>query len=95
MFDRGVDLVTPFCMMQTYEGFVDEHIGIHLNQAKVANEILYPDAKVRADLKIDSKAHTKLDLSSETPLYAEIRDRHFDFAGKFLNAKLTEIKELE
>jgi hypothetical protein len=28
ILDRSIDLVTPFCVQQTYEGMIDEHIGI-------------------------------------------------------------------
>ena len=88
MFDRKVDLVTPFCMMQTFEGFMDEHIGIHMTKVKISNSVIYPDAKVREELKINEKDDTDLDLTSETPLYADIRDKHFDLAGRYLGTKL-------
>jgi len=28
MMDRSVDLVSPFCVQQTYEGQIDENFGI-------------------------------------------------------------------
>lgn len=28
MFDRDIDTITPFCVMQTFEGFLDENVGI-------------------------------------------------------------------
>ena len=88
MFDRKVDLISPLCMMQTFEGFMDEHIGIHMTKVKVANSVIYPDPKVREELKIDEKESQDLELTSELPLYADIRDKHFDLAGRYLGMKL-------
>ena len=35
MFDRSVDLVTPFCVQQTYEGQLDEYYDIQCNFIQV------------------------------------------------------------
>ena len=94
MFDRKIDLISPLCMMQTFEGFIDEHIGIKMTKVKVDNTIIYPDASIREELKINENDSTDLDMTSETPLYADIRDKHFDFAGGYLAEKLNEINQL-
>ena len=73
---------------------MDEHIGIHMTKVKISNSVIYPDAKVREELKINEKDDTDLDLTSETPLYADIRDKHFDLAGRYLGTKLQEITQL-
>ena len=92
MFDRDVDTITPFCVMQTFEGFLDENVGIKTCQTKVKNGILYPDPAVREELKVKEDDYTEIELTSETPLYEAIRDKHFDQAGPYLNDRLREIQ---
>ena len=52
MFDRDVDLISPFCINQTYEGLLDEFFDIKTCSITVDNEIVYPDETVRAELKL-------------------------------------------
>ena len=40
MLDRTIDLVSPFCQQQTYEGQVDETFGIHTSNVEIGCEIL-------------------------------------------------------
>lgn len=56
--------------------------------------MLYPSAEVREELKKDEHGSTDIELTSETPLYAEIRDKHFDMAGPYLNTQLREIQAI-
>lgn len=94
MFDRDIDTITPFCVMQTFEGFLDENVGIKTCQTTVKNSVLYPDPKVREELKKDEHGVTEIELTSETPLYVDIRDKHFDMAGPYLNQQLREIQAI-
>ena len=73
---------------------MDEHIGIHMTKVKVANSVIQPDPKVREEEKLDEKGSQDLELTSEMPLYADIRDKHFDLAGGYLAMKLKEITQL-
>jgi len=50
MFDRDIDVVSPFCVNQTYEGLLDEFYGISTSTISVDNKIVYPDEKVRKEL---------------------------------------------
>jgi Sec1 family len=52
MFDRDVDIISPFCYNQTYEGLIDEYFGIKTCSISVENKILHPDEKVREELKV-------------------------------------------
>jgi len=47
MFDRDVDVVSPFCTSQNYEGLIDEFFGIKTCSLSVSNMVVYPEAKVR------------------------------------------------
>lgn len=85
MFDRSVDLVSPFYIMQTFEGFMDENVGIETCKVKVDNTILYPDPKVREELKVPENQATELELTSDTIIYDQVRDKHFDGVGPFIN----------
>lgn len=40
MLDRDVDLVSPFCIQQTYEGQVDESIGLSMGKALLDRKII-------------------------------------------------------
>ena len=44
MLDRSVDLITPFCINQTYEGLLDETFGISTGSITVETAIVKPEA---------------------------------------------------
>jgi hypothetical protein len=52
MFDRDIDVVSPFCVNQNYEGLLDEFFGIRTCTIAVDNNIVYPEEKVRKELKL-------------------------------------------
>ena len=41
ILDRSVDFITPLCSQYTYEGMIDEFIGINYNVIKNWNVILF------------------------------------------------------
>jgi hypothetical protein len=84
MIDRSVDFITPFCSQYTYEGLIDEYIGINFNVAKIKPEIL----------EKEDKNDIKVELSSKDKFYSKIRDAHFDHLRNFLPNKLEEIKKI-
>lgn len=43
MIDRDIDLVSPFCVNQTYEGLLDEFFGIKTCSITVDTTIIKPD----------------------------------------------------
>ena len=92
MFDRSVDLVSPFCRGQNFEAFMDENIGIECTKVSIDNTVLYPDPDVREELKVKENDKTELELTSEEPMYDHIKDKHFDYAGPYLNSQLKEIQ---
>ena len=44
MLDRNVDLITPFCINQTYEGLLDENFGINACSITVDTAIVKPES---------------------------------------------------
>jgi hypothetical protein len=83
MLDRSVDYLTPLCSQYTYEGMIDEFIGINYNSISVKPEILE---------KTDAKKDIQLDLNSKERVYAQVRDLNFNFLRSFLPNKLEEIQ---
>lgn len=94
MFDRDVDLISPFCVSQNYEGLLDEFFGIKTCQISVPNTIVYPDEKVRKELKHDDDKSTDFILTNEDVLFSEIRNKHFNVAGPILNRQLRDIQTM-
>lgn len=84
MLDREVDLVSPFCVNQNYEGLLDEFFGIKVSSINVKNSIVYPDEKVRKELKITEDGSQEFMLTSEDAVFNEIRNKHFNAAGPVL-----------
>ena len=85
MIDRDVDLISPFCVNQNYEGLLDEFFGIKCCTISVDNKIVYPDDKVRKELGHKDDARTDFLLTSEDVMFNEIRNKHFNVAGPHLN----------
>ncbi len=45
MLDRTVDLISPFCVQQTYEGQIDETFGIKTTLVDIDSAILSTNYK--------------------------------------------------
>ena len=73
---------------------MDENVGIETCKIKVDNTILYPDPKVREELKMNENEATEMELTSETAIYDQVRDKHFDYFGPYANQKLQEIQNI-
>jgi hypothetical protein len=77
LIDRKADLVTPFCIQQTYEGMLDEHFGIHSTNLDAKKSI------IRGEAAEESKSPTKSDTetlslrSDQDLIIDELRDLHF------------------
>jgi hypothetical protein len=76
MIDRNVDLISPFCINQTYEGLLDEFFKIKTCTITVDINLVKPDAY--KDPKNPPPSPTlMLLLTGEDMIYKEVRDRHF------------------
>ena len=86
IFDRSVDLITPFCTPFIYEGLIDDFFGISFNAIKIDPKILE---------KKDSKAdNIKLDLSKNDKFYTKIKDFNFNKIKIFLPERLKEYNKI-
>ena len=79
IFDRSVDMVTPFCTNYIYEALLDDYFGINFNSIKVSPKILEKDLK---------QEFVKIDLSRKDKFYTTIKDFHFSKIVKYLPEKL-------
>jgi hypothetical protein len=94
MFDRDIDVVSPFCVNQTYEGLLDEFYGISTSTISVDNKIVYPDEKVRKELGQTDDGRTDFVLSSEDTMFNDIRNKHFNVAGPHLSKTISDIQRM-
>ena len=58
------------------------------------NKIVYPDPAVRLELKLKDNDTHEFDLTDNVPMFAEIRNKHFNSAGPHLNRQLAEIQNM-
>jgi hypothetical protein len=91
MFDRDVDLISPFCVNQNYEGLLDEFFGIKTCSLSLDSTIVYPDEAVRKELKHKDTDKIDFTLTSEDSIFNEIRNKHFNAAGPHLNKEIADI----
>ena len=85
IFDRTVDMITPFCTQFTYEGLFDEHIGINFNSIKVSPKLLEKESK---------QEMIKIDLSNSDKFYTMIKDYNFNKIRTFLPNRLKEHSQI-
>ncbi|GAA0158477.1 membrane trafficking regulatory protein [Lithospermum erythrorhizon] len=84
LLDREVDMVTPMCTQLTYEGLVDELLGIN-------NGALELDASIMGIQQEGKKM--KVPLNSTDKLFKEIRDLNFEVVVQVLRQKATSMKQ--
>eukprot|EP00747_Dinoflagellata_sp_TGD_P168388 gnl/TRDRNA2_/TRDRNA2_194637_c0_seq1.p1 gnl/TRDRNA2_/TRDRNA2_194637_c0~~gnl/TRDRNA2_/TRDRNA2_194637_c0_seq1.p1 ORF type:complete len:680 (+),score=111.05 gnl/TRDRNA2_/TRDRNA2_194637_c0_seq1:80-2041(+) len=81
LIDRRVDLYSVLCSQFTYQALIDIVLGISNNRVDISQ---HEWAKDRAQ---------QVRLSSDDPLYAEMRDLHIDKLGPLLQQKAMDIQE--
>mmetsp|Transcript_29628 Transcript_29628/g.52023 ORF Transcript_29628/g.52023 Transcript_29628/m.52023 type:complete len:615 (-) Transcript_29628:65-1909(-) len=88
LIDRTTDMVTPMLTQMTYEGIIDELIG-------VKNSCVEVDASVTSTSKASKNRRGKsfIKLNSEDHLYQEIRDFHYRNLGSWLHQKAGEVRK--
>lgn len=91
IIDRDVDFGTPLLTQLTYEGLIDEYVGIKHNQADVDTSIVGPashpqpqeSSKTPQQAKQGLKRKVQLDSSDQ--LFSQLRDANFAIVGDILN----------
>jgi hypothetical protein len=81
IFDRVVDMITPFCTQFVYEGLIDDYFGINFNSIKVNPKVLEKQSQID---------FIKLDLSRNEKFYTKIKDYNFIEVKSFLPRRLKE-----
>ncbi|KAL1677686.1 Sec1-like protein [Schizophyllum commune] len=97
VLDRRVDMITPLLTQLTYEGLIDEVMGIKNSHVELPASLVSPPPPSgqpaagpstappppTATLKKENKK--KYLLSSADPLFSELRDLNFSSVGRKLN----------
>ena len=79
IFDRSVDMITPFCTNVVYEALINDYFEINLNTIKVPPKVLEKDVK---------QEFVKLDLSRNDKFYTAIKDFSISKIGSYLQERL-------
>lgn len=101
IIDRNVDLATPLCTQLTYEGLVDEVVGIQSAHVDVDPSLVSDERKqdTNASGSTTPVAPTsrktkkvRLDQAND-PLFASIRDENFAIVGERLHNAAKQLNE--
>lgn len=96
VLDRSVDMVTPMLQQLTYEGVLDEHIGISNGYVEVDKSILGPGTtKVMpafTQLRACVDSPLQVALNSNDSLFKEIRGVNFSALGPRLKKKAASVQ---
>ena len=98
VIDREVDYATPLLTQLTYEGLIDEVVGIQNNQADVDSSIVgaAPQApgasKTVGSAPAPAAKKRKILLDSSDKLYDQLRDTNFAIVGSLLNKVARRLK---
>ncbi|KAJ8542296.1 hypothetical protein K7X08_017162 [Anisodus acutangulus] len=84
LLDREVDMITPMCSQLTYEGLLDEFLGINNGAVELDSSIMGAQQEGKK---------TKVPLNSSDKLFKEIRDQNFEVVVQVLRQKATSMKQ--
>jgi len=86
ILDRRIDMITPILTQLTYEGLIDELIGISSGFVNVDEQMLsvQKDENPFDDLPKSTKK-IKIPLNSNDSIYAKLRDSNFTSVGSTLH----------
>jgi len=101
VIDRKVDLVTPMVTPLTYEGLIDEILGIDCGFVNVETSLVEPDdnkdktgsESSPASTSPSSKDTVPLALNGSDTLYAEVRNQNVEKFGSFLQEQAIALQE--
>ncbi|RFU32473.1 hypothetical protein B7463_g3896, partial [Scytalidium lignicola] len=95
VIDREVDFTTPLLTQLTYEGLIDEVVGIQNNQADVDSSIVgaaVPPPQGSKGVAAAQPKKRKIQLDSSDKLYSQLRDTNFAIVGSLLNKVARRLK---
>lgn len=96
ILDRAIDMMSVLATQLTYEGLIDEHIGIHQCAAKFPADAFasagsgVSDESLNTPSTLTGTAHRSRDtkdliLNSADEIYADLRDKHVHAVGGTLS----------
>lgn len=91
VIDREVDFGSPLLTQLTYEGLIDEMVGIKHNQADVDTSVVgaTPTPQAQESSKASQQAKQgqkrKIQLDASDQLFDQLRDANFAIVGDILN----------
>jgi vacuolar protein sorting-associated protein 33A len=85
VLDRKVDMVTPMLTPLTYEGLLDEVIGIDCGFMNANVEVINPES--------EESEKVSLAVTGSDTLYQEVRDQHVEKFGSFLQNQAKALQE--
>ncbi|KAJ3151368.1 hypothetical protein HDU89_002207 [Geranomyces variabilis] len=89
VIDRNVDLVTPLCTQLTYQGLIDEVLGIKSTfvevEASIAGAPPAPSTTAAAGSAGPAPKLKKAPLNGADPLFTQLRDLNFAVVGGLLS----------
>jgi len=104
VIDRKVDLVTPLLTPLTYEGLLDEIMGIESGHILVEESLIQPGDSISEQKdEVESKTlhgvspttssrQVHIALNGFDALFAEVRSQHFEKFGSFLQDQAKALK---
>jgi len=100
VIDRKIDLVTPMLTPLTYEGLIDKVLQIQVGGCvSVKKSVIEPDDHDHQSQRGRGRDTTNKDpeillpLNDSDPLYTEVRDKHVEVFGSFLQNQAKALKE--
>ncbi|MBX9719067.1 MAG: Sec1 family protein, partial [Microbacteriaceae bacterium] len=91
LIDRQVDMATPLATQMTFEGLIDELIGINCSLIEVEAELLDPDGKSTQGHPPGKKL--VYPLNSNDLVYSEFRDQNIEALASLVRTKAKGIQD--
>ena len=95
LIDRKCDMVTPMVTPLTYEGLLDQVVGIDCGFLKLNVSTINPPDEHDETKKQEQEDDelVMLGINASDTLYAEVRDQHVEKFGSFLQHQAMALKE--
>ena len=93
LIDRNVDLITPMCTQLTYEGLLDEVLGLNYGQIRTTSTTSNTSDASTSTSTTSGQERKVSGLNSADPVFRETRDLFYVGARKWLNETLRSIQQ--
>ena len=93
VMDRKVDMITPMVTPLTYEGLLDDVVGIDCGFIKVDVDTINPEDESEKKAEKQQNEMVALGVNGSDSLYAEVRNQHVEKFGSFLQNQAMALRE--